>query len=268
MTARDVILEILVENLPAAFVAPAAGQLKALAAEEFPRAGLACGAVEAYGTCRRLVLHAAGVHSGAAAKTLAQVLPRLISRLEFPRTMTWETTGFRFARPIRGLLALHGEKLVSFSLAGVKSGRTTEGAEPAGPRLLKVPSAEKYFSSLEHASVIVKDAARLEVLRAGLSAAARRMKLEIAEDPELLRENLYLSEYPTVVVSAIQHKFLSLSPDLLRGAMRQLAFFPVSDAAGRLQPYFAGIRDGVSKGQRNVEEGFRCALESRLSGLH
>lgn len=263
--SRDALLEVLVENLPPAWVAPAAEQLRTAAAEELSAAGVQGGPAEACGTCRRLVLRVSGVPAGPAARALAGIFPRLIGRLRFPAVMAWEPSGFRFARPIRGLLALHGERLVPFSLAGLKAGRVTEGQEAAGPRRVKVASAEKYFKALEHAAVLVRDAERLAALRRGLEAAASRMKLAVETPEDLLLENLYLAECPVVVVSGYSQEFLSLPPERVRAALRRLSFFPVSDGAGRLQPYFAGVRDGSSRGQRNAEEGFRAALESALS---
>lgn len=268
MTARDAVLEILAENLPGASVRSAAEQLKKFAAEEFSRRGLPCVGIEAYGTCRRLVLYAAGVPAGPQGKALAEIFPRLLGRLEFPGAMAWEPSGFRFPRPVRGLAALHGERLVAFSAAGLRSGRVTEGQEALGPRQVKLVAAEKYFKTLEQASVLVQDGQRLEAMRGALAAASRRMKLSVEASDEALGENLYLAEYPVPVVSGFSHEFLALDPELVRGAMRAMLFFPVSDAAGRLQPYFAAFRDGISKGQRNVEDGFRAALESRLQQLH
>jgi len=264
MTARDAVFEILSENLPGASVRSAVEQLKKYAAEEFARRSLPCGGLEAYGTCRRLVLYAAGVPAGPQAKALAEIFPLLLGRLEFPRARAWEPSGLRFPRPVRGLAALHGERLVAFSAAGLRSGRVTEGQEALGPRQVKLAAAEKYFKALEHASVLVQDARRLEAMRGALAAASRRMKLEIEAGEDALGENLYLAEYPVPVVSGFSHEFLALPAERLRACMRELIFFPVSDAAGRLQPYFAAFRDGISKGQRNVEDGFRAALESRL----
>jgi len=265
MTARDVLLEILAENLPARLLPGAAERLKKLATEEFAAAGLACGPMDAYATCRRLVLFARDLPAGPGAKALAGLFPRLLARLQFPGSMAWESSGFLFPRPIRGLVALHGEKLVPFALAGLKSGRDTDGHDAAGPRRLKVPSAERYFRTLEHACVLVKDGERLEALKSGLAAAARRMKLEIAPDGELLAENLYLAEYPVVVVGGFSHEYLALPPEALRSALKAALLFSVTDAAGRPQPYFAGVRDGASRGQRNVEEGFRAAAEAALA---
>ena len=200
-----------------------------------------------------------------AVKALAEIFPAVISRLQFPKNMVWEAGRFRFARPIRSLLALYGDKPVTFSVAGVKAGRITVGLSAKGSRQLKVASAEKYFNTLEHAGVIVQDAQRLEAMRRELARLEKRMKLVVEADEELLSENLYLVEYPVCVVAGYSQDFLKLPHELVHLVMKkQLKFFTVADQKGALQPYFVGIRDGVSKGQRNVEEGFRNVLEARF----
>ncbi|HNW43883.1 MAG TPA: glycine--tRNA ligase subunit beta, partial [Elusimicrobiales bacterium] len=58
----------------------------------------------------------------ASVKALAEIFPKIIGRLQFPKNMVWEATRFRFARPIRSVLALYGDKPVTFEIAGVRSG--------------------------------------------------------------------------------------------------------------------------------------------------
>ena len=200
-----------------------------------------------------------------AVKALSEIFPKIISRLQFPKNMVWETERFRFARPIRGLLALYGDKPVAFRIAGVKSGRLTVGLSARGSRRLTVSSAEKYFKLLENINVIVKDDERLKMLRTEIERLSKRMNLEVEADEELLHENLYLVEYPVCVVGEYSQDFLKLPAELVHLVMKkQLKFFTVSDAKGRLEPHFVGIRDGVSKGQRNVEGGFKNVLEARF----
>jgi glycyl-tRNA synthetase beta subunit len=45
-----------------------------------------------------------------AGQVLAGALPELISGLRFAKTMRWNETGAAFSRPIRWLLALHGDR--------------------------------------------------------------------------------------------------------------------------------------------------------------
>ena len=198
-------------------------------------------------------------------KILAEIFPKLIGALEFPKTMVWEETRVRFARPIRSLAALYGEKIVLFSFAGIKTGRLTVGLSAKGSRKINIPSAEKYFRILENANVLVKDDERAKTLAAEIEQFSRRTKLEVEADPELFKENLYLVEYPVCVVGTYNQEFLKLPRELVHLVMKkQLKFFTVCDSRKKLQPYFVGIRDGVSKGQKNVEEGFRNVLEARF----
>lgn len=198
-------------------------------------------------------------------KILAELFPKIMSRLEFPKTMVWEATRVRFARPVRGLLALYGEKIIPFSFAGIKSGRLTAALSAKGSRRVVIASAEKYFKTLENVNVLVKDADRAKTLEKELEQVSKRMKLEVEADPELVKENLYLVEYPVCVAGTYAQEFLKLPPELVHLVMKkQLKFFTVCDSKKKLQPYFVGIRDGVSRGQKNVEDGFRNVLEARF----
>ena len=200
-----------------------------------------------------------------AQKVLAEIFPKLIGALEFPKTMVWEETRVRFARPIRSMAALYGEKIISFSFAGIKTGRLTVGLSAKGSRMITIPAAEKYFRILENANVLVKDGERAEILAMEIEQVCKRTRLEVEADPELVKENLYLVEYPVCVVGAYDQEFLKLPKELVHLVMKkQLKFFTVCDSKKKLQPYFVGIRDGVSKGQKNVEEGFRNVMEARF----
>lgn len=264
MNTRDAVLELLSEPLAPETARAGRDRLEQAAAREFAGAGIRFESLRAFATCRRLGLRAAGVPA-AAVKALPEVFSRLLGGLDLPGSEAWEPSGFLFPRPVRGLLALHGDRVVPFSLAGLRSGRATEGHEALGARRLAVASADKYLRTLEHASVLADDEARLAAMRGALEAASRRMKLGVEAHEETLREALYSCEYPAPVVSGFAHEFLKLPPERLRAALRALLFFPVSDDDGRPQPYLVAFRDGISKGQRNVEDGYRAALEALLS---
>lgn len=198
-------------------------------------------------------------------KVLSEIFPRIIARLQFPKTMVWEETRMKFARPIRGIVAIRGSKVIPFSVAGIKSGKTTVGLNSLGSPKVIIEKADLYLETLEKVNVVVADHQRKELLRSELMKAAKRMKLVADIDEDLLTENTYLTEYPVCVVADYSQEFLKLPRELVHLVMKnQLKFFTVSDLNGKLQAYFIGIRDGISKGQQNVEEGFRNVLEARF----
>src|SRR5437016_8862483 len=65
---------------------------------------------------------------------LAETLPATILGIQWPKTMCWVggKTGPRFIRPIRWLVALLGDEVVSFEIAGVRSGSVTRGHRKLG----------------------------------------------------------------------------------------------------------------------------------------
>ena len=52
----------------------------------------------------------AGRQGKTAAEVLTQALPGVLGKLAFPRSMRWQTAA-AFSRPVRWLLALHGEQV-------------------------------------------------------------------------------------------------------------------------------------------------------------
>lgn len=199
-------------------------------------------------------------------KILSRVFPEVISSLQFPKSMVWEASQFRFARPIRSIVALYGKKTVPFSVAGVKSGRGTTGLSAQGSRPLAITEPGKYIRALENKCVMAEPESRRELLKKSLQQAAARMKLAVDMDEALLEETVFLVEHPVPVAGHFSLRFLKLPGKLLSTVLKkQLKFFPVSGEGGELQPHFIGIRDGVSDGQKEVQEGYESVVEARLS---
>jgi glycyl-tRNA synthetase beta chain len=62
-----------------------------------------------------------------AVEVLPPILESAVSSLTFPKTMRWGSRDFRFARPIRWLLALLGTEVIPVEVAGLRSDRLTWG---------------------------------------------------------------------------------------------------------------------------------------------
>jgi len=61
------------------------------------------------------------------ADVLVEGLTSIIHAMTFPKNMRWGAKDMRFVRPIRWIVALHGEDVIPLEIAGVKAGRTTRG---------------------------------------------------------------------------------------------------------------------------------------------
>ncbi|MEK7720974.1 MAG: glycine--tRNA ligase subunit beta, partial [Elusimicrobiota bacterium] len=272
MKKHDAVLEILTENLPVKAAISAEKQLKVLAASLLTKAGLPFGGIETFATCRRLALYINEVHARAggndygksAINTLSTMFAGVIAGLKFHKEMLWGKGSIPFIRPLRGLLALYGNKTVVFSAAGLNSDRFSAGLSARGSPPLKISSAETYFKTLKEAGVLIKDTERLTSLRRALFGYAKRKNLKVDMDEKLLRENLYLVERPVCVAGRYPGYFLRLPPELIRLVLKkQLKLFPLCGRGNRLKPFFLAVTDGIFK-RRDISIGFGRAVETHL----
>lgn len=203
------------------------------------------------------------IPSQPAEKILSEIFTEVFSSLEFPKNMIWEETRFVFARPIRNILALFDKKVIPVKIAGVSSGKFTYTAYFLGFKKLKIEDVSSYFKILDRNYVIVNDEDRKKMI-VNMLTAKKEIKFDM--DDALINENLYLCEYPTPVLVKFSNDYLKLPQELLNLVLKkQLKFFPSYNRTGKLNPYFLGIRDGISKSHRNVEEGFLNVFKARCS---
>ena len=156
-------------------------------------------------------------------------------KIPFPKTMYWTgKNGPRFIRPIRWIVALLGNEVIPFEIAGVKSGNVTSGHRRLGARSIVVTTAD-YALKLRDNFVI-------------LSADERRKKIQgeitagIKPDPSLLETLTYLTEYPTPITGDFDPSYLDLPEEVLVTVMRHhQKYFSVVDAQGKLTNHFVAV---------------------------
>src|SRR6185312_14732615 len=143
--------------------------------------------------------------------------------------------GVRFIRPIRWVVALLGENVVPFEVAGVESGRTTGGHRSLGSRKSIEVSIDNYEEKLRENFVLVHAAERRARIEAGLGTDVQR-------DDELLRTLTYLTEFPTPIRGSFDSQFLELPKEILSTVMRHhQRYFSVLTADGALAPEFVAV---------------------------
>jgi glycyl-tRNA synthetase len=186
-------------------------------------------------------------------QVLIEVLPELIGSIRFGQSMRWNDPVLAFSRPIRWLLALHGEALLPFSFAGLESGTATRGLRFLEEGDLEVKSTEDYFKLLEKQGIILDQDERRERIQDDLDHLAGSVGGEVAPDPALLTEVTHLVEAVTPLVSEFDQKFLDLPREVLISVMKKhQRYFPV-EKKGELLPYFITIANKPSKAKKYPE---------------
>ena len=198
---------------------------------------------------------------------LADLLPALVARLQFDKTMRWNETGVAFSRPIRWLVGLLGDDVIPFEYAGLASGRVSRGLRPLGSPELKIDSAANYLTRLR-ASRVEPDPQkrRAEILRQ-VRRLARQAGGQVA-DLGVLGEVTNLVERPTALLGSFDPAYLSLPRDVLVSVMKKhQRYFPVEHAngEGQLLPNFIAVRNGDRRHLDVVREGNEHVIRARFA---
>ncbi|MCL5429733.1 MAG: glycine--tRNA ligase subunit beta [Chloroflexi bacterium] len=163
-----------------------------------------------------------------AGEVLAAELPSLISSLRFEESMRWNASGANFSRPVRWLLALHGEHVVPFEYAGLQSGATSRGLRLSKYESFKVESPKDYFVQLKKQGILLDETARRENIKEQVKALATKAGGRVPEDGELLNEVTNLVESPAALLGEFESNFLELPREVLIAVMKKhQRYFPI-----------------------------------------
>src|SRR5258708_33377223 len=118
---------------------------------------------------------------------LADILPRILHDLYWPKTMTWTgLSGARFIRPIRWMVGLLEGKPLNFSYGGIAAGDTTRGHRFLGSAAIRVPAFFDYEKQLRSNGVIVRPAERLDKIQREPAAHTTHGRLQLHQNADLL----------------------------------------------------------------------------------
>ena len=200
------------------------------------------------------------------AKVMQRVIPAAIAKVEFPKSMVWSPDKFRFARPLRWIVALFAGRVIRFGLADVVSSRFTSGHRFLGKKRIAVSGLASLRESLRQNGVLLDPAERLAIIQAALESAAGSAGGRLLADMDLLRTVVNLNEYPSVVCGAFERRFLALPEEILVTVMKEhQKYFSVLNAEGHLMPVFLAVINLAADPGGTIRSGHERVLRARFA---
>ena len=226
------------------------------------------------------------------ADDLAPMVEKALLNLSAPRLMRWGDNDFRFVRPVRGVLMMHGKNVIGGTVMNVVAGKTTKGHPILTTDEIAVASADDYEKTMrEKGMIIIDEEARREEIKSQIWQTAKgkdrlvnfpaTWREEMGDyyhltalddgretDDALLNEVAAMCEYPTVYEGKMRGAE-SLPDFCVIGCMKKhQRFFPTYDKNGELnrEHYFV-VADNKPKNPALMLTGFDSVLHARLRDL-
>jgi glycyl-tRNA synthetase beta chain len=193
-------------------------------------------------------------------------LKAIISGLTFPKNMRWADLELRYVRPIKWLVAMFGNEIIPFEIAGVRTSNVTRGHRFLSEGELQLSNPLEYEEALLGQYVVADAQKRKDAIASQLEKIEQENGWVIPVDEDLLEEVNNLVEYPTALYGRFEEEYLEIPSEVLITSMKEhQRYFPVKSQSGDLLPHFITVRNGDHLHIEKVARGNEKVLRARLS---
>ena len=187
---------------------------------------------------------------------LTEILPEVISKFNWHKSMLWGDGDFRWVRPLHSITAVLDGKPVIFEVGGIKSGSHS------------VKDFKSYSANLEKQGIIIDHRKRYEKIKTDAQKLCNDKGLSLIDDDYLLTEITGLVESPFCIMGTIDKKFLGLPPEVLQTSMKtHQKFLSVANADKKIVGFItvANKYKPSKSVQETILAGNQKVLSARLA---
>ena len=253
---------------PSLAVAYKDGQPTAAAHAFAKKAGVEVSQLEKASTPKGEYLSAKVTKKGrAASEILAELLPKEIQSIYWPKNMYWRKSSERFVRPVRWLVALLDAEVIPLEFDGIRAGNSSRGHRILADGAVQIPSAGTSYVDALAAAKVLGRGERQQQIRKALDVATRAIPgARWREDKALLDTVVNLTEFPSVILGNFDPQFLELPEEVLVTVMRDhQKYFAVEDASGKLAPHFLAVLNTDADREGTIRHGNERVLRARFN---
>ncbi|MGE0846277.1 MAG: glycine--tRNA ligase subunit beta [Flavobacteriaceae bacterium] len=209
----------------------------------------------------------------AAEEIVAGIVPDVVRRFPWPKSMRWGAGTLRWVRPLHSILCTFGPeteetRVVDFEVGGIRSGNVTHGHRFMAPGEIVARRFEDYAKSLEDAKVVLDPARRREIILQDARDLAFASGFDLVEDEGLLEEVAGLVEWPVTLMGGFEESFLDIPDEVVRLTIRanQKCFVLRDPKTGRLASRFITVSNLVADdGGAMIVAGNERVIAARLA---
>ena len=202
-----------------------------------------------------------------AAEILAELLPKEIAAIFWPKNMYWRKPNERFVRPVRWLVAMLDGQTIPLEFDGIRAGKSSRGHRILSSGDVAIPGTGLAYVEALRAAKVLGRAEREHQIRKALDAATRTIPgARWREDKPLLDTVVNLTEFPSVLLGSFDPQFLALPEEVLVTVMRDhQKYFALEDANGKLLPHFLAVLNTDRDSHGFIKQGNERVLRARFN---
>ena len=199
-------------------------------------------------------------------QVLEHNLAALAADAQLKKSMRWNLATDRFSRPIRWLLALLDDQVLTLSIAGCSASNLSYGHRLLQRRALRINHAETYIDQLRTSGqVLAESSKRRQLIQQQVASICAERNLGADLSPQLLTTITNLVELPEALLCSFPKRFLELPEKLLRSVLiEHQKYIPLNGSDGQLSNYFIAVSNNPDGARELIIRGHERVVRPRL----
>ena len=146
---------------------------------------------------------------------------------------------FEFGRPIHWVVALLGDEIIRFEVAGIVSGNRSRGHRFLSTGDVEITDPAAYVDEMRRRYIVVDEDERLAMMKEAMRSIETNAGARAVTDADLLEEIRYITEYPHGLMGSFEGEYLDLPEAVLVNVMKgHQRYIPLKGEEGSLLPGF------------------------------
>ena len=198
-------------------------------------------------------------------KELQFIIPEVLQTYSWRKSMKWSTYELNWARPLKSIIALLNNKIISFNFFHLKSGNLTSINETNEDKIKKISSFKSYLNILKSQNIILDQEKRKNIVIKKMNSICNTRQLKNNFNEKLIEEVINLVEKPNVIVCQFDQAYLKIPQEILIVTMQHhQKYFPLFDSSNKLTNLFLLVSNLPDK-KGYIKTGNQRVIEARLS---
>ena len=196
---------------------------------------------------------------------LIDFIPEILGNYQWKKSMKWGEFDLNWGRPLKSILSVFDEKIVSFNFHHLVSSNSTFVDKDLEEKKKTFDNFKSYQKFFEKQGVFIDQNKRLKIINRKFLKILDKKRLKINDNPKLIDEVVNLVESPNVLLCSFDKKFLSIPKEILTLTMEiHQKYFPTFNDKNEITNEFLIVTNRKdNKGL--IKIGNERVVEARLN---
>ena len=196
---------------------------------------------------------------------LQEYTPLILDKLQWKKSMIWGNYNLSWARPLKSILAVFGNKSLDFKFHHLISSNTTFTDKEFEDKKKIFKTFKSYKDFFNQSGIIIDHVLRKDFIIKKIEKISSKNNFIVEPNNKLLDEVTDIVEQPNIIVCKFDQKFLNIPKEILIITMQyHQKYFPTFDKKGKITNEFLVVANNKDE-KGYIKMGNERVVEARLS---